>query len=50
MSIDFQAALKSIRIDNEGASVVSFEVDSSQLQQVIQLTAGKLLAVQVTEV
>lgn len=45
--IQFQAVLKNIRIDAEGASVVSFDMDCSQLPSVVGLTAktNKLLVI-----
>jgi hypothetical protein len=47
MTIKFQAVLKNIRIDHEGASVVSFDMDCSQLPAVVGLTAktNKLLVI-----
>lgn len=47
MAIKFQAVLKNIRIDHEGASVVSFDMDRQQLPGIVGLTAktNKLLII-----
>jgi hypothetical protein len=49
MTIALKCILKSIRIDSEGASTVTFSIDSSQRSDVILINAGKLLDISITE-
>jgi hypothetical protein len=48
--IQLKAILKGIRIDSEGASTVTFSIDSSQRSDVILINAGKLLDISIEEV
>jgi hypothetical protein len=47
--IQLKAILKRITVDSEGASTVTFSIDSSQRSDVIQINAGKLLDISITE-